>query len=213
MAACVPATLGAAAGDARSAPSLECALPVVVRAALRDVQESWFNGPEGYAFIVEAGGEKVGTLPLEVGRNPARTFDASVHASNFQGPVLVRHPDLRPQWEWTADGESQLSAREYPLLAARACAGGADELPRVTLHVAEHDEWPWRDDPLGAFTVDLGRCRQAARGGAWTAVLRAAGEPYAPGGSNDIEFVDYVVWCFPCPGGSPCDDGIRWPEP
>ena len=133
------------------AGAVECALPVIVRSGVRDIHESWFNGPEGYAFIVEMGAEKVGDLPAEVGRDPVRRFDASVYASNFQGPILVRHAHLRPQWEWTAAGETQISDRSYPLLAARACVTGASTLPALTLHVAEHDEWPFANDPGGSI--------------------------------------------------------------
>jgi hypothetical protein len=200
---------------AGSATAAECALPVVVRSALRDIQESWFNGPEGYAFIVEAGAEKTGTLPLEVGRDPVLRFDAAVYASNFQGPILVRHPDLRPQWEWTADGESQVSERSYPLLAARACAESASVLPVITLHVDEHDEWPWVNDPLGAFAVDLARCREVlseTRKAGWTSRQHSDGLPYAGvmGGARDVEFVEYLLWCYRCDTGSRCDEGIAW---
>lgn len=197
--------------------AVECALPVVVRSALRDIHESWLNGPEGYAFIVELGAEKIGNLPVEVGRDPVHRFDVAVYASNFQGPILVQRPDLRPQWEWTAAGETQISGRSYPLLAARACAVSASMLPSVTLHVEEHDEWPWGNDPVGAFAVDLGRCRDVlspARASGWTSTQHSAGLSYAEGGgARDVSFVDYVLWCYRCETGTDCEDGIVWEAP
>ncbi len=199
------------------AGAVECALPVIVRSGVRDIHESWFNGPEGYAFIVEMGAEKVGDLPAEVGRDPVRRFDASVYASNFQGPILVRHAHLRPQWEWTAAGETQISDRSYPLLAARACVTGASTLPALTLHVAEHDEWPFANDPVGAFTVDLGRCREIlspTHASGWTSTQHSAGLSYAEDrDEKDVSFVDYVLWCYRCDAGKDCEDGIVWGAP
>jgi hypothetical protein len=206
--------LAAAGPAAQPSPSgLVCALPVVLRAGLRDVHESRFNGPEGYAFIAEHGAEKTGDLPRRVGREPARAFEVDVYASNFQGPVLVQHPGLRAQWEWTADGETQLSDRSYPLLAAHACAPSADALPARTLHVEEHDEPPWGNDAVGAFTIDLAACRAVLADGrrsGWTATHRSDGEPYdGKSGARDVVFVESVTWCYRCPGPEDCRDGVE----
>jgi hypothetical protein len=196
-----------------SGNGVSCALPVVLRAGVRDVHESPFNGPEGFAFVAEAGAEKTGELPARVGRDPVRTFDLDVYASNFQGPVLVRHPGLRPQWEWTADGSLQVSDRSYPLVAAHACAAGASALPARTLHVDEHDEPPWRSDAVGAFTVELGACDAvlaAGRRSGWTAAQRSEGLPYdGDRGPQDVVFVEYVTWCYRCDGARDCRDGIE----
>jgi len=203
--------------QAQRGTALECALPVVVRAGVRDIHESWFNGPEGYGFIVEMGAEKVGTLPVAVGREPTRHFDTTVYASNFQGPDLVLRPGLRPQWEWTAAGEAQVSDRTYALLAARACAGSAAALPARILHVAEHDEWPLANDPVGAFTVELGRCQEVlspTRASGWSTAQHSLGEGYGESGSaRDVRFVDYVLWCYRCDKGDDCEDGIVWHSP
>jgi len=194
--------------------AVECALPVVVRSAVRDIHESWWNGPVGYGFIEGMGGEKTGRVPLEVGRAPVHRFDADVHASNFQGPVEVRHPDQRPQWEWTADGEVEVSERTYPLLVARRCSATAVALPAVTVRVAEHDEWPLRNDGVGAFAVELADCASVLsddRASGWTAVRRSGGLRYGGSrGAADIEFVEYVIWCYRCQGERDCGDGIVW---
>lgn len=204
----------AGTGGAAAETGTVCAFPVVLRAGLRDIHESPLNGPEGYAFFREAGGEKTGELPAAIGRDPVRRFDTAVYASNFQGPTLVRHADLRPQWEWTADGETQISERQYPVPAARACAADAGGLPAVTLHVDEHDEWPWGNDPVGAFTLDLASCRDVLGppgSAGWTSRRRSEGMPYdGDSGPRDVVFVDYVVWCYPCAGTSDCEDGVVW---
>jgi hypothetical protein len=202
-------------GDAAQT-SWECALPVIVRAGLEDIRESWFNGPEGYAFFSEADSEKTGNLPLSVGEDPIRRFDTAVYASNFQGPVLVRHSGLRPQWEWTASGELQISDREYPLLVARRCAERGKVLPAVTLHVEEDDEPPWRNDHVGAFRLELEACRDVlseTRPAGWSQKLRSDGWPHDEDrGARDAIFVEYVLWCYRCERNSDCERGIVWPS-
>lgn len=203
-------SLAASQAGGDPATGVVCALPVVIGAGLRDIQESWLNGPEGYAFVVEFGAEKTGDLPVQVGRDPARRFDTTVYASNFQGPVLVRRPNLRPQWEWTAAGEMQISDRQYPMLAGRACAERASALPSITLHVAEHDEWPWGNDPVGAFVLDLGRCKDVLPNSeaGWTPRHHSEGVAYSD--MRDVAFVEYVLWCYTCEGASDCEHGIVW---
>ncbi len=201
---------------ASPALAVDCALPIVVRAAVRDIHESWFNGPVGYGFIEAMGSEKTGTLPIAVGREPVRRFDVDVYASNFQGPVAVSHPNLRLQWEWTADGEPEVSERSYPLLAARRCAASASALPAVILRVAEHDEWPLANDAIGTFAVDLAACDSVlsptSRSG-WSEVRRSDGQPYDLTDSTaDVVFVDYVTWCYRCEGTDDCEDGIAWSD-
>jgi hypothetical protein len=195
---------------------VECALPIVVRAAVRDIHESWFNGPVGYGFIEAMGNEKAGMLPITVGREPVRRFDTDVYASNFQGPVAVHHPNLRSQWEWTADGEPQESDRSYPLLAARRCAARAGALPAVIVRIAEHDEWPFANDAVGAFAVDLAACRavlSATRRSGWSEIQRSDGQAYDQTDSTaDVVFVEYVTWCYRCEGPDDCEDAIVWPD-
>lgn len=168
----------------------------------------------GLRLFIESGAEKTGSLPVAVGNDPIRRFDTAVYASNFQGPILVRHSNLRPQWEWTADGELQNSEREYPLLVARACADDASKLPTITLHVAEHDEWPAVNDPVGAFAIDLARCRDVVtttRPSGWSLPQRSAGVPYVENvGPRDVDFVEYVLWCYRCAAAADCEEGIRW---
>jgi len=209
-------------GDRRralAAPvAMECAFAVVERSGIRDIHESPFNGPEGYAFITEHGSEKTGDVPVKIGHDPVRSFDRDVYASNFQGPILIRRPNLRPQWEWTASGEPQSSDRSYPLLAARACAASAVSLPTITLHVAEHDEWPWANDAIGAFSVDLSACQDVLtpqRSSGWTERRHSSGLPMTKDGedADDLTFVEYVLWCYRCTGDHDCEEGIVWQEP
>ena len=190
--------LGVPVGAADSLPeTIICALPVIERSGLRDIQESLLNGPEGYAFFAEADAPKTGNLPRSVGSNPTLTVDTHVYASNFQGPILVSHEGLRPQWEWTADGELQISERRYPVPLAHRCAP-AEQLPTVMLHVLEHDEWPWRNDKIGAIAFDLSHCNKAISGGtseAWTSKQRSEGAPYGIDGPAEIAFIEYRLWC------------------
>lgn len=201
-----------------SSPSVgvECALPIVVRAAVRDIHESWLNGPVGYGFIEGMGSEKTGMLPITVGREPVRRFEIDVYASNFQGPVAVHHPNLRLQWEWTADGELEVSERSYPLVAARRCAANASTLPTVIVRVAEHDEWPLANDAVGAFAVDLAACHTVlspTRRSGWSEIRRSDGQPYDRTDSTaDVVFVDYVTWCYRCEGADDCEDAIVWSD-
>lgn len=205
-------TLLATGAGAEPRAGIACGLPVVLRAEITDIHESPLNGPEGFAFFREAGAEKVGELPREVGRDPVRRFETDVYASNFQGPVLVRHPGLRAQWEWTADGEPEVSERAYPLVFARGCAPTAAALPRLVLHVLEHDEFPWRNDAVGAFAVDLARCARVVDGerrAGWTEPLHAEGLAFeGDGGARDVVSVIYTVWCYPCPGPADCGEGV-----
>ncbi len=207
------ALLATGAG-AEPAVGFACALPVVLRAEITDIHESPLNGPEGFAFFREAGAEKVGELPREVGRDPVRRFETDVYASNFQGPLLVQRPGLRAQWEWTADGEGERSGRAYPLMLARACAPTAPLLPTVRLHVQEHDEFPWRNDDVGAFEVALGRCApvlEGAQTSGWTETHRAEGLAFdGAEGARSVVSVDYTIWCYRCAGSADCADGIVW---
>lgn len=191
-----------------------CAVPVVFRAELRDIHESWFNGPEGYAFFAEAGEPKTGELPAHIGENPTVTVDTDVYASNFQGPVLVRHEKLRPQWEWTADGQSEISDRVYPVIIARRCASDATALPTVLLHVDEHDEVPFGNDAVGALAFRLYDCKEALTGdaeAAWTEDLVANGHAYdGQSGADDVVRVSYRLWCYRCPSGPDCERGVNW---
>ncbi|HYD50077.1 MAG TPA: hypothetical protein VEB21_17090 [Terriglobales bacterium] len=194
---------------------LDCALPVVVRAAVRDIHESWWNGPIGYGFVEGMGGEKSGDLPARVGRDPERRFDSDVYASNFQGPVAVQHPNLRQQWEWTAAGSGavEVSQRSYPLMVARRCSANASTLPEVIVRVGEHDEWPLHNDGIGSFAVELNTCAEVlgSRRSGWTAVHRSEGKPHVAGSdASDIAYVDWLVWCYRCDSDSDCEDGIVW---
>ena len=113
----------AAAPGAAAGPSY-CTMPVVVGAGIRDIHESSFNGPQGYAYFAAAGNPKRGRVPASVGYGPTERFDTCAHASNFRGPEPVgRRPR---QWEWSASGWLQTSSARYPLIYAAGCASSPE---------------------------------------------------------------------------------------
>ncbi len=201
--------------DGGAATTVDCGLAVVERAAITDIRESFVNGPMGFAFFAEAPEVKTGVVPRAVGRDPVRRFDTDLYASNFQGPVEVRHPDLRPQWEWESDGELEVSERSYPLVWAWQCAPRAFQMERVRLHVLEHDEFPDWNDRLGSFVVDLAVCNDVLTDGrtaGWSSLQRTEGLPdRGADGDSDIAWVEYRVWCYRCSGRKDCRRDVEWP--
>ncbi len=184
-----------------------CAFPVVTEAAIDDIHENSMNGPIGFAYIVNPGGEKTGRPPRAIA---GETFDTDVYASDFQGPVPTS--SRRMQHEWTADGWTQVSFRRYPLVFQHHCRPSVERLRPETVRIKEDDDFLSPDDKMGAFEIDPSRCREilTTAPSGWTKEFLSLGKPYERGGPASVKYVAWKLWCYTCPGETDCGEGIDW---
>jgi hypothetical protein len=177
--------------------------PLIVKASIRDIHESGLNGPEGFAYFIAAGSEKRGDLPASLGGLSG--WQTNVWASNFQGPRAVSN--TRMQWEWTADGRVETSARRYP---AVYCQQTVDHPARFTVAaytIKEDDDSLNPDDYVGKVQIDHRYCQSEVfdRG------LRNGWTPErATPGINDVVSTSYQLYCSThptCTVEVTCPDG------
>lgn len=177
--------------------------PLIVRAAIWDIHEGLFNGPEGFGYFRNAGTEKTGNLPSSLGGLSG--WSTNVWGSNFQGPIKVT--STRDQWEWTADGWLQYAYRTYPAMYCRQTVSSTGSFALLSYNIYEDDDGWNGDDYVGKVRIDHRFCKtevfDLGLTNTWT-------PEHTTTGVDDVDHVRYKLYCtkttgcnatLPCPSG------------